>query len=802
MNGLNVRNVITACSLCVAMTLMSSTAGAQAMFDSMPASVAPIRARLQPDQTVFRSRNAAPGAWTTVQPAHLLPVDVDALLAEDAVRDATPGTPKRVGVTRDIPGGPVSPSKLGTWHDLPGGGALWLFRLEAADAKAIRIHFSKFDLEVGAEVRLGGILEGVDTYAGKGPNDDAAFWAAPTPGDVAYVEYYHPGGRRDVQLEIDVISHFYRDPGFLPPAAQPNVPGEDEGLLACHQSVMCHEVDVAARDAVGLMFYDGGFTCTGALLNDADTNTFAGYFLTANHCISTQSSANSLTVYWFYQQNSCGSSVPSLGLRPKSIGAKLLANSSSSDFSFLRFNNDPEDGQTFAAWTTAIPASSGAVVQGIHHPGGSWKRYALGSTTTASPICGGLPTSRFIYNDWTPNMGVTEGGSSGSPLFNSNFEVVGQLYGVCYFNTPGCNNPSEYNNVYGRFSQSYTSFSSYLSAIIPDDAYENNDSIAEAQGLDEGTHNLRLVDFDDYFKIVFDSGADVTISAAFATSAMDLDLFLLDSVGATVAASNGSSGTETIVTTIPAGIYYIRASKDNGWGGDYTLGFDAFLSECPTPAPALVEDGGYVKNRFISLVPANSGTQTALRVALVSLHHPDPPNLVSAPPDFSSFEGQVRWVGPPVEYTETTNPAAFFYGATLQCEPYFMDWGTVGLLHVFGSEIMPSSVYEIAAIAPDCDPNNANNYAPALTVETGIWGDIADPIQQPSPASRTQPDISDVSALVDKFRAWPGAPVAARSLLQPNVPDPTQPINFSDISACVDSFKGIAYPYEGPVPCP
>jgi hypothetical protein len=209
-------------------------------------------------------------------------------------------------------------------------------------------------------VSLRGVLEGVDAYHGKGPNNDAAFWPAPTPGDVAYLEYFHPRGKRDAQLEIDVISHFYRDPGFLPPQAQPNVPGDPEGLLACQQSVMCHEVDETARNAVGRMIFDGGFLCSGALLNDVDANTFAGYFLTANHCISSQSSANSLTTYWFYQPASCGGPVPSLSTLPKSIGAKLLANSSQSDFSFLRFNNDPEDGQGLAAWTTTIPPASGA----------------------------------------------------------------------------------------------------------------------------------------------------------------------------------------------------------------------------------------------------------------------------------------------------------------------------------------------------------------------------------------------------------------------------------------------------------
>ncbi len=731
-------------------------------------------------------------------------VDVDALLAEDAVRHATPGVPKRVGLTRAVPGGRITSVTAGTWVDLADGSAVWLLRLEAADAKAIRLHFSQFDLEAGAEVRLVGVLEGVDAYRGKGPNGDAAFWAAATPGDVTYIEYFHPRGKRDVHLEIDVLSHFYKDPGFLPPQQQPNVPEDPEGLLACQQSVTCHEVDQASRDAVGLMIFDGGFLCSGALLNDLDANTFAGYFLTANHCISTQSSANSLTVYWFYQPASCGGPAPPLSLRPKSIGAKLLANSSLSDFSFLRLNNDPEDGQGFAAWTTTIPASSGAAVKGIHHPGGSWKRFSSGLTTSSSPICGGLPTTRFVYNDWS--VGITEGGSSGSPLFNSNWEVVGQLYGVCCSFTCSsvdyCDRPQDFNNVYGRFSQSYTSFSSYLNAIIPDDAYESNDSIAEAPGLGEGTHALRLVDYDDYFKVVFDSDADVTFLATFSTTSMDLDLYLLNEVGAVVASSAGATSTETVVATVPAGIYFIRAAKDNGWGGDYTLDFSAFLANCPPPEDASAETGGLAKNRFISFAPGNPGAQTAIRVTMVSLQRPDPPNQASQPPDFSSFEGQSRWVGPPQDYTDSGNPEVTFKAASLQCDPHFMDWGAEGLIHIFGAEILPSSEYDVAVILPDCDTANESNFSAGLTVRTGIWGDVVEPLQQPAPATRSQPDFGDIGGLVDKFRAGPTAPSVQRAKLQPDVPDPASLINFSDIAVCVDSFRGAAYPFSGPTPCP
>ena len=214
--------------------------------------------------------------------------------------------------------------------------------------------------------------------------------------------------------------------------------------------------------------------------------------------------------------------------------------------------------------------------------------------------------------------GVTEGGSSGSPLYNDSWEVVGQLYGVCCSTSCNsinfCTQPSLYNNVYGRFSTSYVarncsnnsgitcssdaqcsggscrlSMSTVLNTIIPDDVHEDNDSMGVAAGLDPGTHDLRLVDFDDYFKITLSSDSDLTITTTFSTSDMDLDLYLLDDVGTIVDSSVTLSGIESIVATVPAGIYYIHAFKDTGWGGNYTLDLSAFLANCPQPAMAAAE---------------------------------------------------------------------------------------------------------------------------------------------------------------------------------------------------------------------
>ncbi len=207
---------------------------------------------------------------------------------------------------------------------------------------------------------------------------------------------------------------------------------------------------------------------------------------------------------------------------------------------------------------------------------------------------------------------------------------------------------------------------------------------------------------------------------------------------------------------------------------------------CSSIIAPSVEPVAFAKNRYISFKAENSGL-TAIRVTMADL-----------PPPFDSFSGQVRWVGAPQTYTESPGSAETFLGAPLQCDPLFRDWSTVGTLNIFGSEIVPSAVYEVQAVA--CDPNVEANFSSALTVLTSAWGDIVDPFNPPS--ATAQPDFADISAMVDKFKALPGAPIKARTQLHPNVPDPAASIDFTDISDCINAFKGLAYPYAGPSSCP
>jgi hypothetical protein len=233
---------------------------------------------------------------------------------------------------------------------------------------------------------------------------------------------------------------------------------------------------------------------------------------------------------------------------------------------------------------------------------------------------------------------------------------------------------------------------------------------------------------------------------------------------------------------------------------------NGFPDECPIVPPAipLGDPSGLNKTRFISFSVAAGDGETALRIVLDTLHEVVPPYTGGPTIPFDAFEGEVRWVGAPVSYMESSASGIPFFASQLQCDPYYQDWSTVGLLHVTGSAITPSSIYEVEHLGASCEGAEAGCAAVAapLAISTTRWGDVRTPYNPPDPS--VQPDISDVSSLVDKFRNAPGAPIKARGFLAGAPGNPFGEITpavlgvdfgFSHISACVDAFRGVPYPY-------
>ncbi len=220
----------------------------------------------------------------------------------------------------------------------------------------------------------------------------------------------------------------------------------------------------------------------------------------------------------------------------------------------------------------------------------------------------------------------------------------------------------------------------------------------------------------------------------------------------------------------------------------------ATCSNLPTPTLPVND---VAKSRYLSIVPGNGGVETALRITLANLD------------GFPGSNGQSLWVGPPRQYPEEdlSMPELTFTGASLQCDPYFQDWGTVDVLQVFGGDIVPGSDYQVHAVHVDCADviGTGWDFGAPLDARTGKWGDVA-PLYDGDDPGAPQPDFNDIAAVVAKFTADPNAPIKALAQLQPNTVIPSRQVDFKDIAAGVAAFVGTAYfdmpGFTGPCACP
>ncbi len=259
--------------------------------------------------------------------------------------------------------------------------------------------------------------------------------------------------------------------------------------------------------------------------------------------------------------------------------------------------------------------------------------------------------------------------------------------------------------------------------------------------------------------------------------------------------------------------------------------------ECETPPPGVLEWNQSVSDwittrslRFKVTAPVTATGATsanAIKVRMIDLQYPMPPNAPQfPPPDFSAFEwtacsaagesvppdamGQgccSRWVGPPGTFLESQDDASrgSYRAARLQCTPFYFDWITETAnspINVVGAEIAPSSTFSVQTYGSSCQGSEDTCLAVSagMTMSTLRSGDITQP--HDTWCACFQPDGLDVNAVVVKFKNLPGAAKKYVARIESNAPDPNTDVSALDIIACLEAFKGYAYPFSGPCPCP
>ncbi|MBM3768119.1 MAG: trypsin-like serine protease [Acidobacteria bacterium] len=364
----------------------------------------------------------------------------------------------RASVHRAAPGDWLA---QGQWSRTADGKALYRAALRSPEALGLRLHFRNLNAGEGRVwmYPADGVTEGyfAGPYTARGVFGDGEFWSEFVEGESVVLEY-ETSREGKLPFEVDVVSHVLHE--VVPGTGKASTRRE---ALSCNKDAMCHPEWAERARSVGRYLFEtngGGALCSGSVVSTRNSSRIP-YFLTADHCVSNAAEARSVQVFWGYTSLACGGAPRNLRQLPTTLGATYLTGGGleQGDFTLLRLNGTLPDTVTFSGWTPDDHPVGGDVT-GIHHPGGDFQRISFGSRGDAIPVRG-RPEGVYYTINW--REGVTEGGSSGSPLFNADGLIVGMLSGGPKL--PSGKTECDLNPAfdwYGRFSTAYPSLQAFL----------------------------------------------------------------------------------------------------------------------------------------------------------------------------------------------------------------------------------------------------------------------------------------------------------------------------------------------------
>ncbi len=402
----------------------------------------------------------------------VLPAKLDlSRIGEEDVAQERLGMAPRFAIPERVS---IAPDKRGTWEDLGNGQWLWRLRILGREGtNSLNLGFTRFKMSAGSRLMVYSAdgLQVLRPFTAADNEKHGELWTPVVLTDDLIVELTVPKKEvRDVELKLGWINQGYRGFGTIT-ADSYNKSG------SCNLDVECLGVSDTWRQqmrAVAVISTGGSRFCTGSLINDTAGDRKM-YFMTANHCGINSGNAASLVAYWNYQNSFCRTpgSAPSGAPGDGSLvqfhtGSFFRASSAPSDFTLVELDDLPVAAfnHFWAGWdrSTGNFACSGTTpCASIHHPNTDEKRITYVTTTTATTSYSGTTSpgdGTHIWAHWATDPpgpftvpGVTEPGSSGSPLYSQAGRYIGQLHGGPSACGATGDNLSDY---YGRFSVSWT----------------------------------------------------------------------------------------------------------------------------------------------------------------------------------------------------------------------------------------------------------------------------------------------------------------------------------------------------------
>jgi hypothetical protein len=353
----------------------------------------------------------------------------------------------------------------GKWLKNKDGEWIWLLKIKADDAKALSVDFRKINIGEGDELFIFNKNKNVYSISSINVKYDKNYSSSFFEGDNITVEF-NPNINDTLAVisKSIIVNYAFKqikaNYGF-------GTSGDCEINAVCNDN---ENYDPEQRAVVRIRTVKtvNGKTwlgwCTGTIIGNANKD-YTPYMLTADHCYDYMidgkyegASAEDLDkwkFYFNYDSPTCNNPTSEGNLAMQSLtGAIYKANAGTagdadSDFCLLELKSQiPATYNPFwAGWDNRNMSSPNGFC--YHHPSGDIKKINIyNKSTLSSQYDSRGPANTHWEVFW--ESGVTEAGSSGSPLFNCNGQIIGVLTGgesSCVLSTS-----SDY---YGKISYSW-----------------------------------------------------------------------------------------------------------------------------------------------------------------------------------------------------------------------------------------------------------------------------------------------------------------------------------------------------------
>ncbi|MDO4672303.1 MAG: hypothetical protein Q4A76_05285, partial [Porphyromonadaceae bacterium] len=346
---------------------------------------------------------------------------------------------------------------------LNNGKTIYRLKIAGEEAKGMILYYDEFEIPAGGKLYLynedKSIVHGA--YTEKTNPTRGKFATSPIMADHIIMEY-EPGSNNQLpKIVISDLGYLFSQttPKFRAESGEEIITGEDTSMPNCQINANCPEASDWRKQMAGvcqiyltLIENDRKFisACSGTLINNTKED-YAPLIISAAHCTGENMSEDNFNEYfdqWIfnfhYMKPGCSNSPSGYGRQVKSmVGCDIV--------SYLPFQNH-SDG-ILLKLKEEIPASYRVYYNGwdrrdrlyekaigLHHPAGDAMKISFhdGQPELSKANFGypniGKEDAHFKFHF---TKGDTEGGSSGSGLFNENGLLVGTLTGggpgVCLY---------------------------------------------------------------------------------------------------------------------------------------------------------------------------------------------------------------------------------------------------------------------------------------------------------------------------------------------------------------------------------